>query len=326
MTFVLRSLILTLASFGLATLLASVAVALMWRTPEGAAAQRAGRLWWMRLLPSAVAIATCAFTIIGLWRFEARHDDEEIGWIVRLCAIVGALFLAAVVARLVRMYVETQRLLASWLSNATRFSCPEVPGLPRLTIPAYRIKTHFPVVAVIGILRPTLVVDATVLDACSPGELSAILAHEHGHLRRWDNLRRAVFAATPDLLAWTSIGPALRDAWREATEEAADDVAAGTSEDAGVHLADALIHVARLAQGTNAAKSNQLQATRLPASALYRGESIERRVRRLLTPAQPGAPVRRHWGVALLTTAVVLAFALQREIHELMEVAVNGLW
>lgn len=326
MTFALRILVLTLASVGVAALLASVVVALRWRMPDGAAAQRAGRLWRMRLLPAAVAIATCVFVVIGLWRFEVRHDDEHVGWIVKVCAAMGALFLMAIVARIIRMHLETRRLLSAWLTNATRFDCPEVPGLPRLTVPAYRIDTGFPVVAVVGVLRPTLVVDATVLDACSPQELSAILAHEHGHLHRWDNLRRAVFAATPDLLAWTSIGPALRHAWREATEEAADDVAASTSEDAGVHLADALIHVARIAQGTDTAASATFRATQLPASALYRGESIERRVRRLLAPAEPGTPRRQHWAVAIMTTAAVLAFAFQREIHDLMEVAVNGLW
>ena len=225
--------------FGVSALLASLVVALMWRTPDapprsalrragGDAAQRAGRLWRMRLLPAAVALATCVFVVIGLWRFEAprrrirRLDRQSLRHL-------GALFLMAIVARIIRMQMETRRLLSAWLSNATRFECPDVPGLPRLAVPAYRIDTHFPVVAVVGVLRPILVVDATVLDACSPEELSAILAHEHGHLHRWDNLRRAVFAASPDLLAWTSIGPALRDAWREATEEAADDVAASTA-------------------------------------------------------------------------------------------------
>ena len=326
MTFALRILVLTLASFGVTALLASLAVALMWRMPDGAAAHRAARLWRLRLLPAALSIATCMFVVIGLWRFEERHNDEQVGWIVRVSAMVGGLFLMAIVARVIRMHMETRRLLSVWLTNATRFECPAVLGLPRLTLPAYRIDTRFPVVAVVGIVRPILVVDRTVLDACSPQELSAILAHEHGHLHRWDNLRRAVFAASPDLLEWTSIGPALRNAWREATEEAADDVAASTSEDAGVHLAGALIHVARIAQGTDAAASSEFRATQLPASALYRGESIERRVRRLLAPDQGGAPSRRRWGAVLFTTAAIVAFALQREIHDMMEVAVNGLW
>ena len=326
MTFLLRSVVITLAGFGVATLVATLVVALMWRTPEGTPARRAQRLWRMRLLPVAVALATCVFTVIGLWRFEARHNDEEVARIVIACASLGALLLMAMLVRLVKMQLETRRLLATWLDGATRFTCPDVPGFATLKIPAYRIETRFPVVAVIGIVRPILVVDATVLDGCSREELAAILAHEQGHLDRWDNLRRALFAASPDLLAWTSIGPSLRSAWREATEEAADDVAAATSEDAGDHLAGAVIHVARIAQGSIAEASTAFRGSQLPASALYRGESIERRVRRLLSPSQTGAPARGHWGAVLMTAVVALAFAFQRDIHDLMEVAVNGLW
>jgi Zn-dependent protease with chaperone function len=322
MSFGVRMIVLALAAFGVAAIVSSIALALTWRAPEGTAAQRSARLWRARMLPTALAFATCLFAVIGLWRFEERHDDEQVGWIVRLSAVAGAMFLTALVGRLVQMHLATRRLMALWLGNATRFACPEIPGLPRLAIPAYRIDTHFPVVAVVGIVRPKLVVDATVLDSCSPEELSAILAHEYGHLRRWDNLRRAVFGAAPDLLGWTSIGPAMREAWREATEEAADDVAAGTSSDAGVHLADALIHVARIARTEAAA----LRVSELPACALYRGESIERRVRRLLAPAQQDAPSRLYWGAIVGTAVTALGFALQRDIHDLMEVAVRGLW
>jgi Zn-dependent protease with chaperone function len=326
MSFLLRSVVLTLAAFGVATVLASVFVALRWRTPDGDAARRASRLWHMRVLPLAVAVAMGVFVVIGLWRFEARHDDEHFGWILRICATLGAVFVVTMLVRLVRLHLETRRLLAVWLKNATTFTCPEVPGLARLTIPAYRIDTHFPVVAVVGIVRPILVVDKTVLEGCSTEELAAILAHEQGHLDRYDNLRRALFAASPDLLAWTPIGPALRHAWREATEEAADDVAAATSEDAGVHLAGALIHVARIAQDSHAGCTSEWHGAHLPASALYRGESIERRVRRLLAPAQTGTPTHRHWGAALMAMATVLAFTFQRELHDVMEVVVNGLW
>jgi hypothetical protein len=282
-------------------------------------------LWHMRLLPLAVSLAMGVFVVIGLWRFEARHDDEQFGWIVLMSATLGAAFVVTMLVRLVQLHLETRRLLSTWLKNATPFACPEVPGLPRLTVPAYRIETRFPVVAVVGIFSPILVVDTSVLDACSQEELAAILAHEQGHLDRWDNLRRALFSASPDLLGWTSVGPALRTAWREATEEAADDVAAATSEDARVHLADALIHVARIAQGSTAS-SSAVPPTQLPASALYRGESIERRVRRLLAPAGPGTPAHGRWGVPLMTIVAVLAFAFQRDLHDVMEVVVNGLW
>lgn len=322
MDFLLRCAVLALASVGAAALVSSIVIALTWRPPAGTASQRADRLWRLRLLPLAVALGACAFTAIGLWRFEARQSDEVLGWIVRGGATLGALFLVGFGVRLLQMHRDTRRLLRAWLSGATRIDLPELAG-----VPAFRIHTHYPVVAVVGIVRPTLVMDASVLDACSPAELSAILAHEQGHLRRWDNLRRALFAASPDLLAWTRVGPALRDAWREATEEAADDVAAERGDEARLHLARALVRVARLGQDVATQSPSPFRAEALPASALYRGDSIERRVRRLLDPAEAGAPAPRAWGVTALAAAVAaLAFSVQQEMHHLMELAVNGLW
>lgn len=324
MNFFLRCAVLALASFGVAALVSLVSVALTWRLPAGTAAQRADRLWRVRMLPLAVAAATSLFAVIGLWRFEDRQTDEVLGWVVRGCATLGAVVLVAFFVRLLQMHLETRRLLGIWLADASRLDLPELAGL---RIPAFRITTHFPVVAVVGILRPTLVVDASVLDACSAAELSAILAHEQGHLRRCDNVRRALFAAVPDLPAWTRIGPPLGDAWREATEEAADDAAAERGEEARVHLAHALLRVARLASGAMPTSSARFQPSQLPASALFRGDAVERRVRRLLSPTVPVPSTRRPWMVAAVAaSAVALAFAVQREIHGLMEVAINGLW
>jgi len=316
MSFFLRCVVLALASFGLAALAAAVAVALTWRWPAGTAAQRADQLWRMRLLPLAVAAATSVFAVTALVRFESRQTDEIIGWTLLGSATLGAAFLAAFVARLLQMHLETRRLLKTWLANARRIALPELAGLG---VPVYRIETHFPIVAVVGMVRPTLVIDASVLDACNPAELTAILAHERGHLRRRDNMRRALFSATPDLLARARTGPHLCDAWREATEEAADDAAAEQGEDVRVHLAQALVRVARLAR--------MAAPTPWPASTLYRGDAVERRVRRLLNPAGAVASNDRSWVVAaMVAAALVLALALQQQIHGMMEVAVNGLW
>jgi len=327
--FVIRFLVLAFAAFGVAAITSSLVVAAGWQlrqtfaSRERTAAGRADWLWRLRLLPAAVAISAGVFAAIGLWRFEARHTDEQLGWVIRGCATMGVLFMSAFFVRLFQMHRETRRLLSAWLASAQRL---ELPARTGLSVPAYRIDTQFPVVAVVGIVRPTLVVDAVVLDTCSPEQLTAILAHEQGHLRRWDNLRRALFAATPDLLAWTLVGPALRDAWREATEEAADDVAAETGEDARVHLADALLRVARLGQGSMVAASTTFRATQLPASALYRGESVERRVRRLLAPAESGQEPRRPWGVAAVAAIATVGLIFQRELHDVMERAVQYLW
>ena len=321
MNFLLRCLVLSLAAFGVAALVSSAVVALAWwqrapGTQDETPPRRADALLRLRLVPAVLAAGAGLFAIVGLWRFESRDTDEVIGWTLRAGATCGVVYLALFAARVWKMALETRRLLDAWLVGATPITLPDV------TVPAFRIHTGFPVVAVVGILHPTLVVDAAVLNACSPDELAAILAHEHGHLRRWDNLRRALFAATPDLLAGTPAGRDLRHAWREATEEAADDVAAERGEAVRVHLAAALLRVARLAPATATHPAATFHGAQLPASALYRGESVERRVRRLCAGPAPAPRPRPHWGVALRTPALTLAFSLQEHVHDAMEMAV----
>lgn len=324
MSFLLRCLVLSLAAFGVAALVSSMAVALSWwRTYAGrhgadlAPARRADALLRLRLVPAAVASLTSLFAVVGLWRFESREADEVLGWTLRIGATFGAVYLLLFAARVWRMADETRRLLSAWLASGTRITLPDV------TVPAFRINTGFPVVAVVGILRPTLVVDAVVLDACSAEELTAILAHEQGHLRRWDNLRRALFACTPDLLGVTPISRHLGDAWREATEEAADDVAAERGEDGRVHLATALLRVARLA---SASPTPIYHGVRLPASSLYHGETVERRVRRLCAAPVPEVDRGRRWGLLHLgAVALTVAVLIQRDIHEAVELIVAAL-
>jgi hypothetical protein len=319
MTFLLRCLVLALASLGVAALVSSLMVALTWwrKAPGGSAADRADALLRLRLIPSAAATITCLFAIVGLWRFESRDTDEVLGWTLRGGAAVGALLLTVFVARLCRMRLETRRLLCTWLSRATPITWPGV------SVPAFRIDTSFPVVAVVGIFRPTLVLDAMVLDGCSADELSAVLAHEEGHLRRRDNLRRALFAAVPDLLARTAAGSRLRDDWRLATEEAADDAAAERGEEARVHLASALVQVARLAPDATEEAAAAFHGLPLPAGTLYRGESVERRVRRLIeAPTPPQRHSRCRTGLAASMAVLALALAFQSDIHDLIELVV----
>lgn len=324
MSFLLRCLVLSLAAFGVAALVSSAAVALSWWRPHArrpsadlAPVSRADALLRVRLAPAMVAALAGVFAAVGLWRFESRESGEVLGWTLRVGAAFGAVYLLLFAARVWRMADETHRLLGAWLAGSTRIT------LPGVTVPAFRINTGFPVVAVVGILRPTLVVDAVVLDACSAGELTAILAHEQGHLRRWDNLRRALFACTPDLLGVTPISGDLGDAWREATEEAADDVAAERGEDARVHLAMALLRVARLA---SASPTPTYHGVQLPASSLYHGESVERRVRRLCAAPVPEVDRGRRWGLLHLgAVALTVAVFIQRDIHEAVELIVAAL-
>ncbi len=243
---------------------------------------------------------------VGLFRFESRDNGEVIGRVLWMAATLGASLVLLMVWRLARMRWQTRRLLQTWLSDASPITLRDV------AIPAFAINTGFPVVAIVGVVQPRLVIDQQVLRACSEDELAAILAHERGHVRRWDNLRRTVVGAVPG--PWFSRD--IPDAWRQATEEAADDLAAATAHDVRFHLASALLRVSRLAP---AGEERSGWHQQLPASALYRGESVEQRIRRLVDSPAPVPSARRHWTSIVATFAIAAGFVLQRELHDVME-------
>ena len=194
-----------------------------------------------------------------------------------------------------------------------------VVTLDGLNIPTYAITSSFPIVALVGFFRPRMLVARSVLAACPEPELRAIIAHELGHLNRRDNLVRAVLALSPDVLAWLPLSHRLALAWHDAAEEAADDHAAILGEDGRLYLAEALIRVARLVPPGSS-------AVIVPASALYRGENLDQRVRRLLgPPAAAAVPLSAAWRAAVTTAIVASAALALHAIHELLEAAVTFL-
>jgi Zn-dependent protease with chaperone function len=315
MDVLLRCVVLALGAFGLTHVAVSLSVACRWtwHRPAGPPAQRADALLRLQLIPTVAATVVCVFAAIGLFRFESRDGDEVLGWLLWATGAFGAALLALMAWRVGRMWRQTSQLRRAWLSEATPMHVPDAAAVDGAVTPAFRIDTGFPVVAVIGVWRPRLVVDVLVLNACSREELAAIVAHERGHVRRLDNLRRFAFAAVPG--PWGSRD--LPHAWRDATEEAADDLAAASDQNARFHLAAALLRVSRLAPADAARWHAQL-----PASALYRGETIERRVRRLVDGPLAPSGARRPWTAMVGAVLLGLAFAVQRQLHDAMEVIV----
>jgi D-alanyl-D-alanine endopeptidase (penicillin-binding protein 7) len=213
-----------------------------------------------------------------------------------------------------RIARTTRQLTREWLASA------EPVALTGIKVPAVVITSSFPVVAVAGLRRPRLVIAKSVLASCTPEELQAILAHEQGHLDRHDNLGRLMLAVAPDVLAWLPASGRLFTAWCRATEEAADDDAARAGANGRLCLASALVKVARLASGPPA-------GSLMPASALYSGDSLDGRIRRLLEPrADAGEPRRHAVGtlVAVASVAIASALALQG-LYGVIETAIRVL-
>jgi hypothetical protein len=126
----------------------------------------------------------------------------------------------------------------------------------------------------------------------------------------------------PDPLAHTATGHAIQQAWKDAAEEAADDLAAQDPAER-TDLASALVRVAGMA---GMADSHPPRWT--PALTFFERTTVESRVRRLLMSGPSDAGPLRWLPAALLATATVLAVSTEAfglRLHALMELAVQAL-
>jgi Zn-dependent protease with chaperone function len=321
--FVSRGVVQMLAAYALVSTLGAIVLALAWtrlvtRTASSPLHQ-AARLFMCRLLPGLAAVAI-AFVAVpaAYFLWEPRAADEPVGPVALALASAGAAVLAAALLRLV-LAVRQTRLIAARLRLAAAGYRAVRPGerrhaparfdtqpLDEATVPAVPIDSAFPIVALVGVWRPTLFIAGAVLDACTARELRAVVAHEVAHARAGDNLRRALLRGAPDVLGWCGIGTRMERDWAAAAELAADEAGVAGHVEDRLHLASALVKVARLATTP--------PPFPVPASALYVGDPIEDRVRRLVEwpPAGPeGASTRRFpaWlllGAGLLATPLAL--------------------
>ncbi len=325
MTYLTLSVSLALVTFLAVHLLASALAALIWRAarrdfdrlrPQA----RAGAAFRLRVFP-AVAALVIVFGVFlpAFFRYEPRETGEMIGRSLVWLAIVSGVLLVRAAWRGWRAVRATRLLVRRWLAGARPIA------LPGTGMRAYAIGDRFPVVSVVGILRPRVFVSERVLRECTADELAAMVRHERGHLAARDNLKRLLLRACPMPLVIDCVDRALERQWQEASEEAADDYAASASAPSALALANALVRVARMAPARGAA---------LPAASFYEGGSIERRVRRLLGGCQPRTTSRTGWLVVarvlafaplLLALAVLVDANLLHSVHHVIEVVVETL-
>jgi beta-lactamase regulating signal transducer with metallopeptidase domain len=312
MSFELRLIVVALSSFAAAGVAAVALVPLLQRRLQSDVARtRATSLFYLRLVPALAAASATLLSVTSYLLFEPRGNHETPGLVLIGLTVLSAGVLATSAVRALRQYRATARIRRVWLARARPIA------LPGMAIPSFSVASTFPIVAVMGLVRPKLIIAESVLDACTPDELGAVLAHEQGHLDRRDNLRRALMAITPDVLAWTPHAREVASDWHVATEQAADEHAARVGPEGRTLLAQALIRVARLAVALP-------RVDDLPTSALYRGENIEARVRGLLAPPKPIPPRPRFVvRLAVAATSTVIAGLALGAIQGLIEVAVN---
>ncbi len=291
----LLGLCLALAALLTANALVSLAIAGLWRgwlnqrTRAWSAAVRAQLLFGLRLAPFALALLFVAvFVVPAYLLYEPAAAAETVSMKLAALAALSIIGLAFALWRSLAAWLVTRRLVADWLRHAAPV---ELPGV---NVPAYSVTHRFPVIAVVGALRPRLFIAQQLFAQLNEGELRAALAHECGHLAARDNLKRALLRGCRDALTIVPAGRTLDRAWSESAEAAADEHAACAGDtDTALDLASALVKIARVVPlGARPA---------LPAGAFLIGalddSSLAWRVRRLMQLAAGEASMRRPHGL-----------------------------
>jgi Zn-dependent protease with chaperone function len=272
---------------------------------------RATLLAQLRVLPLATAVLLASAQMVAFARFE-QNRAETAGPLLLGLALAGVGLLVDAVINAARAWARTASVTRAWRENASPLTLPEWHGR------AWAIRPAFPIVAVLGAVRPHLFVARQVIDRCTREEMSAITAHEAAHVAAHDNFTRLLFSLTPGSRVMRSTASRLEQRWLAASEEAAD--VAASRHASSIALASALTKVARLAPLTMPEPT--------AASALISGSDLELRVKRLLQPAAQSQRGRGSWlpTVVLLVTAIVSQLPdVSRRLHEVFELLVTPL-
>jgi len=288
-----------LAAYALLDLAVSVFVAILWRTRAVAPsnlppAVRARRVLLLRMTPFAVSLGITLLIVAPAFTlFEPVHDYEPYGPALAVLALAAFSRLAGSAIWAIFSIHLTNRIEREWLESS-------LPLDTSYGLRAFMIDTAAPIVALVGVFRPTLIASRNVIDACSAEEIAAIMAHERGHFDASDNVKRWLIAWLPDMLRWSRVHYEMLDSWHHAAEDGADDAATGGDEVARADLAALLLKVVRLAP--------PLSWRGAVVSPFVERDGIEHRVRRLIKPAlEPPAPLAivPMIAVATIVTAMI---------------------
>ncbi|MGH9937511.1 MAG: M48 family metalloprotease, partial [Blastocatellia bacterium] len=214
--FELLGICLTLAALLLLNALAALPASALWRVFRGSAenwsaAARARLIFWLRVYPTIIAVACVGALLLPAYiEHEPRRAVEPVSLKLAILAAISAAGLLLASWRGVVAWAVTRRLINDWMRDAEPVKFDQIP------IPAYRLRHQFPVIAIVGSIRPKLFIADHLFQSLTREEMAAAIAHESGHLAARDNLKRASLRACRDALAIIPSGGTLDRAWAEA--------------------------------------------------------------------------------------------------------------
>jgi beta-lactamase regulating signal transducer with metallopeptidase domain len=152
--------------------------------------------------------------------------------------------------------------------------------------------------AVVGVLRPVILLPAALLSGLTPAQLQALIAHELAHVRRHDYLANLVQVAIESVLFYHPATWWIGRAIRRERESCCDDLAVS----AGANRYD-------YARALTAAADHGRATPRPHFAMAAEGGSLMQRIQRLLSPAAAGRGdvLRRSALAGLLAVALAAA-------------------
>jgi Zn-dependent protease with chaperone function len=284
--FAARGLLVSLAFFATVYCFLSLLSVWVWRSLNCAHRKSGFRiallssanfLFGLRIFSFALSTLVAIFLAFpSFWLMERAALDEDGGtFLLAACAL---LVLGSGLFRAIRAQGRTRRAVTEWLSGRADLGS-------RIVTATLNASKGAPALILVGIWKPKVMVSDMAATVLSQPELQVAVRHELGHKRSWDNLKKMLVNATP----FPGMS-GLENAWREASELAADDASVANRQDA-LDLAAALIKLS---------SSSKRWLEPVLASGLVSGSSsVGVRVQRLLDWKRPRLPRRWPWAVFL---------------------------
>jgi Zn-dependent protease with chaperone function len=254
----------------------------------------------LTLAVHATTLGAALSQVIGACVLRLRATYATPGGLA--AAVAGLVLTSAVAARTAHTAASHLRVTRRQALRHARTA--RLVGKPEPTLGAVLLDHPQPSAYCVAGRHPTVIVTTGTLSVLAPGQLEAVLAHEHAHLA-WRHHQ---------LLALARIGrrvlpflPLMRDA--EAQVERLVELHA---DDAATHARDPGLLATALVVLATAASDPADAADRAPILASAATDAVQR-IQRLLRPAKPlGRPQRlllRVTAVALVLGPLVLALA-----------------
>src|SRR5689334_18361991 len=164
-----------------------------------------GLLFCIRMFPVVLGMAlTLGFALPSFLLLEPKRTAEAPELYLIVLALAGFCILIVFLLRSLWLLSVSRKTLKKWLlrSEILPISFP---------IPVYRVESPESLIAVVGILRPKVLVGKAAFNSLTPHELKAALSHELEHVRSLDNQKQFVLKVSRlprFLLCFSRLDPA----------------------------------------------------------------------------------------------------------------------